>query len=289
MSDPSQNLDGIEGLKIIRQLGRGSMGTIYEAEDTTRGERVAVKVLSPELCGAPDLERRFQREFSVLQAMRHPGMVRVLSSGKVGDALYFVMELLEGQSLRSLIPISLVDFAQILRSLSQSLDAAHEHGVVHGDVKPENIFIRQDEGGRVVGTKLIDFGLSKVVGLDRLTATGEAVGTPVYMAPEIITGGEVDGRADMYALAVVTYEALSGQLPFRERNPAKLMFEIVSGAPLPLSEHMPEVSKELETVLAKSLARDPGSRHENAGSFADDVLATLNGEHDATEERDALA
>ncbi len=253
------------------------MGTIYEAEDLERGCRVAVKVLSPELCGSPDLERRFQREFSVLQAMRHPGMVRVLSSGKVGNALYFVMELLEGESLRALIPVAADAFTPIILSLAESLDAAHDHGVIHGDLKPENVFIRQDESGAIQGTKLIDFGLSKVVGLDRLTATGEAVGTPIYMAPEIITGGEVDGRADIYALAVVSYEALSGSPPFRERNPAKLMFEIVSGSPAPLSDNMPNAPAKLEAVLLKGLSRDPAARHESAGALADEIIEALDG------------
>lgn len=279
--NPNRDSVRIEGLNIIRQLGRGSMGTIYEAENAHDNKRVAVKVLSPELCGDPDLERRFQREFSVLQALRHPGLVRVLSSGKSNGALYFVMELLEGTALRSLIPSNAQSLVPIFQSLGESLDAAHDYGVVHGDIKPENIFVRQSASGTVVGTTLIDFGLSKVVGLDRLTATGEAVGTPAYMAPEIITGGELDGRTDVYALAIVAYESLSGQPPFQERNPAKLMFEIVSGTPVPLGERLPHASAELGRVLARGFARDPAARPTSAGAFVRDFLQAIGKQDDA--------
>lgn len=281
VSEQPAVFDAIKGLRFVRQIGRGSMGTIYEAEDTQRGVRVAVKVLSPELCGDPDLERRFQREFSVLQALRHPGLVHVLSSGKSGDALYFVMELLQGESLRERVPLSARDLGPIVESLGRTLDAAHEYGVVHGDLKPENIFLSADSAQDAVETKLIDFGLSKVVGLDRLTATGEAVGTPVYMAPEIITGSEVDGRADIYALAVVVYESLSGKTPFEERNPAKLMFEIVSGTRVPLRERMPNVPEDLDAVLARGLSRDPNERQRSAGAFASDLLSALEKHQDA--------
>jgi serine/threonine-protein kinase len=246
------------------------MGAVFEAEDTTTGEAVAVKVLHPEFFADPDIHRRFRRESSILTALEHPGIVRLLGVGtdEAGRS-WTAMELLRGETLhdamqreKKLAPSALLP---IVDGICDALGAVHEHGVVHGDLKPGNIFLTREGAG----VKLVDFGLSKVTGLDRLTKTGEVIGTPAYMAPELLTGeGELDGRVDTYALGVILYEALAGRQPFTERNPGKLMFDIVMGKHTPLIEAAPDVDPKVAAVVMKAMSSDRQARYADPHALA---------------------
>ncbi len=260
-----------ERYRLARLIAAGGMGAVFEATDLTRGRPVALKILHPELTTDRDVRRRFRRESSVLVALSHPNVVRVLDIGTDGDWVYSVMELLEGETLadhlggRALTPDAL---RPLLDGMAAGLTAAHAHGVIHGDLKPANVFLRSDEAG-AARVKLLDFGLSKVLGLERLTRTGELIGTPSYMAPELLTGkGELDERIDTYALGVILYEALTGERAFSGKVPGKLMMDVVMGNARPLREVAPGVSAEVEAVVARAMDRHREARFESAEALA---------------------
>ncbi|MEM9189060.1 MAG: serine/threonine-protein kinase [Myxococcota bacterium] len=242
---------------LVRRLAAGGMGAVFEATDAA-GTAVAIKVLHPELASDTEIRRRFRRESSILAAIDHPGVVRILDMGTDDRGRSFtVMELLQGETLAEWMErsgaLSPEELRPVVHQVCDALSAVHGHGVVHGDLKPANLFLVEEGEGRVA--KLVDFGLSKVHGLDRLTRTGEVIGTPAYMAPELLTGdGVPDGRVDTYALGVILYEALANAKPFTERNPGKLMFEIVMGKNIPLTQHgvAPEVAEVVERAMAAS-------------------------------------
>lgn len=252
---PGATLDG--RFRLVREIASGAMGSVWEAEDAA-GARVALKVLRPELHSEPAIRRRFRREASILQSISHPAVVRILDVGTdASERSYTVMELLHGETLearlgreRRLAPRAL---APIVRAIADGLAAVHAHGVIHGDLKPSNVFLPESGASAV---KIVDFGLSKIEGLERLTRTGELTGTPAYMAPELLTGaGELDARLDQYALGVVLYQALAGKLPFAlHKHPGALMFDIVMGKAAPLEEVAPDVPPAVREVVARAMA-----------------------------------
>ena len=258
--------------KLTRLIASGGMGAVFEAEDQKESTAVALKILHPELTSDRDVRRRFRRESSVLVALSHPNVVRVLGIGTEADQwLFSVMELLEGETLAEHLggePQTPVSLVPLLDGMAAGLTAAHEHGVIHGDLKPANVFLQtRVEGAAKV--KLLDFGLSKVLGLERLTRTGELIGTPSYMAPELLTGkGELDERIDTYALGVIMYEALTGQRAFSGKVPGKLMMDVVMGNATPIRELVPAVSEEVAQVVAKAMSRHREERFESASALA---------------------
>jgi eukaryotic-like serine/threonine-protein kinase len=248
---------------LRQRLAAGGMGAVYAADDA-HGGRVAVKLLHPELARDPAIYRRFRREGAILTALDHPAVVRVLDVGRDGDLLFTVMELLEGETLHARMhrcaPMAPSELAPLVTELCGALAELHQRGIVHGDLKPANIFL-PDEVGSAARVKLVDFGLSKVHGLERLTRTGEVLGTPAYMAPELLTGeGAIDLRIDIYALGVILFEALAGRLPFDERNPGRLLFRIVAGDAPNLAELRPEVDPEVVRVVQRAMAPRAGER-----------------------------
>lgn len=262
-------------------LARGGMGTVYAAEDRESGESIAVKVLHPKLQYDLDVHRRFRREASVLQALNHPGIVRVHDLGTDRQGRSFTtMELLQGQTLSARQgespSLTSAELLSILGQVCEALGAAHEHGVIHGDVKPDNIFLTPaPEGG--LRTKLLDFGLSKVHGLERLTRTGEVIGTPIYMAPELLTGAaEVNQSIDTYAIGVILYEALAGRSPFVEKNPGKLIYQIATGAYASLETVAPQTPAPLTDIVFRAMKSHPGDRYMTAQEMKDDFDRFIN-------------
>lgn len=269
--------------ELVREIGSGAMGAVYEASDRASGQRVAVKVLRAELASEPSLRRRFRRESSILRSLEHPGVVRILDAGEDDDeGAFTVMELLGGDTLETRLArdgaMSLDDARPVLLGVASALEAIHAHGVVHGDLKPANVFLTSD----APFAKLVDFGLSKVEGLDRLTRTGELAGTPVYMAPELFTGEggrEPDARLDLYALGVLAYQTLSGALPFDTRkHPGQLMFDVAMGKVVPLASRVPSLSEDV--VRAVEHAMSP--RREQRPESASDLLAEWRSSFDRT-------
>ncbi len=262
----------VEGrYRLARVIAAGAMGTVHEADDLRTGERVALKMLKAQLHGDAAIRRRFRREASILQALSHPGIVRILDVGQdEGDRSFTVMELLRGETLEARIargPMAIIELRPIALAIAETLAAVHGHGVVHGDVKPANVFLPQ---GGAFPIKLVDFGLSKIEGLERLTRTGELTGTPAYMAPELLTGqGSVDGRVDLYALGVVLYEALSGKLPFAtaRKHPGAVMMDIVTGKAAPLGSLRPDLSASAAAVVGRAMAPKSSERPGDAGAL----------------------
>lgn len=242
--------------RIVRELAAGGMGAVVEAERLEDGARVAVKFLHPELADEPEMHRRFRREASILQALDHPNVVRVFGVGTDAQGRsYTVMELLEGETLHARLEreghIEPAALEPILAAITAGLEAVHAHGVLHGDLKPANVFTTSD--GETA--KLVDFGTSKVHGLERLTRTGEVIGTPIYMPPELLTGdGAIDERIDTYSLGVLIYQALCGEPPFLERNPGRLLFQIVMGESVPLRERLPDLPEKLEKMVERAMS-----------------------------------
>jgi len=270
----------IEGrYRLLRVIAAGAMGTVHEAADERSGARVALKLLKAQLHGDASIRRRFRREASILQALSHPGVVRILDLGQdESERSFTVMELLEGETLEARIargPMPVPVLRPIAIAIAETLAAVHAHGVVHGDVKPANVFL---PSGTAFPIKLVDFGLSKIEGLERLTRTGELTGTPAYMAPELLTGqGQIDGRLDLYALGVVLYEALTGALPFAtaRRHPGALMMDIVTGKATPLSSTRPDLSPSTVAVVMRAMAPRPADRPADAAALAIELARDL--------------
>lgn len=267
--------------RLTRLIAAGGMGAVYEAEDQRDGGTVALKLLHPELTSERDVRRRFRRESSVLMALDHPCVVRVLDVGTSDDELLFsVMELLAGETLGEKLAregaLDAEALLPIVKGIADGLTAAHEHGVIHGDLKPANVFLLRGATG-ADAVKLLDFGLSKVLGLERLTRTGELIGTPAYMAPELLTGkGELDERIDTYALGVILYQCLAGTAPFRGKVPGKLMMDIVMGEAPPLTDVAPSVPEDVARVVAQAMSRARERRFGAAAALARAYEAALS-------------
>lgn len=255
--------------ELMAEVARGAMGDVYEAVDRKLGSKVAVKVLRAEYLADESMRRRFRREGAVLKALDHPAIVRLLELEVDTDGMvFFVTEYVEGRTLAERIveaPLEMEEADSLVTSLCEGLGAAHRHGVLHGDLKPANVLWPEVASKR--GPRLIDFGASKILGLDRLTATGEISGTPAYMAPELITGkANVDQRIDVYGLGVLLYEALSGKPAFRETHVGRLMMKIDAGDCLPL-DAVTDVPRAVADVVAQAMRRDLNHRHHDMAAL----------------------
>jgi serine/threonine protein kinase/tetratricopeptide (TPR) repeat protein len=250
---------------IERELGAGGMATVYLARDLKHDRRVALKVLHPHLASTLGPER-FLREIQIAARLQHPHILPLFDSGEADTLLYYVMPFVEGESLRDrltqLRQLPIDEAVKIARDVAAALDYAHRHGVVHRDIKPENVML--NEGEAIV----TDFGIAKAVsaaGGESLTQVGLAVGTPAYMSPEQAAGeGEPDGRSDVYSLGCVLYEMLAGVAPFTGSSVQALITKRFTEVAPAVRASRPEVTAELEQVVTRALARDPGERFATA-------------------------
>jgi eukaryotic-like serine/threonine-protein kinase len=245
------------------------MATVWIAEDPLLSRRVAVKLLLPQLAVDDALRVRFRNEAIAAAKLTHPGIVATYDTGDDDGTAYIVMELVEGKTLRRLIDehgkMPVRDAVDISSQVADALEHAHRQGLVHRDIKPANVLVQPD--GRV---KVTDFGIAKAAGGDDLTRTGHVVGTARYLAPEQVDGqSSVDGRADVYALGLILYEMLTGKPPFGGDTEMATAVARLTNAPAPVREGRPEVSRPLEDVVARSLARDPEYRYQSAQAFKD--------------------
>ena len=251
-------------------LGVGTVGTIYEAVDTRDGSVVAMKKLHPGVSRDPLIRARFEREMLILGTLRHPNIIRYLGGGQLaaGDGqpglLFYVMELVDGGTVKDLIaggvPLRWPVVAELTRQVCSALQCAHNHGVVHRDLKPGNLFLRRD--GEL---KLGDFGIARQDGRDDLTHSGMTVGTHAYMAPEQITGdASISGKADLYALGCCMFEMLTARKVFQAEHFAGLFEQHLRGEPTPVRDLVPDVPAEMNDVIAQCLAKRPEDRPFNA-------------------------
>ncbi len=252
--------------EIVRMVGEGGMGRVYEARhQRLQSKRFAVKMLHPDLARQPEVVSRFQREAEASSVLSHPNVVDVFDVSSSPDGRpYIVAELLQGEELGNHLErvgkMSPAAAAHVVRQVCGALGAAHAAGIVHRDVKPENVFLSGD-GTHV---KVIDFGISKVGdNKDGLTKTGTVMGTPDYMAPEQARGDKVDLRADIYAVGAMLYRALTGRKPFEGRDPMATLTAVLTEEPPRPSEIASGIPLPLELVIQKAMAKNPGERFQS--------------------------
>jgi eukaryotic-like serine/threonine-protein kinase len=268
---PGQTLLG--RFKVERELGRGGMGAVYLAHDAQLGETVALKVIASAVCcdnlGAVE---RFRREASAARKVTHPNVIRIHDLGSDSGVVFISMEYFPGMTLAQLLSrrgaLPLDEALEILAQAADGLSAAHRAGVIHRDLKPQNVLV--DASRRV---KLIDFGLAKSSFMEGMTATGLILGTPEYMAPEQIRGRPVDARTDVYAFGCVAYHTLCGQPPFRGDSPIAVGFMHCTQTPTPLRQHRPDVPPPLEAAVLRALAKEPAHRFEGVDEMKRAMLA----------------
>ena len=266
--------------RIDDEIGRGGMGVVYRAAQISLERPVALKVISESLSDREGFRERFERESRLAASLDHPNIIPVYAAGEHEGTLFIVMRYVDGTDLRGLLgaegAFEAARAAGVVAQVASALDAAHERGLVHRDVKPANILIAARGGGE--HTYLTDFGLTKRTASDSgLTAAGEWVGTLDYVAPEQLRGEAVDGRADVYALGCVLYELLTGQVPFvRDDDIAKLWAHISDPAPSPL-ELAPDTPRPLAAVAERCMEKDPDDRFQTAGDMGRAALAAVPG------------
>jgi tetratricopeptide (TPR) repeat protein len=265
---PGLRLEGTR-YRVLRLLGEGGMGSVYEAEHIDIGRHVALKVLHHEHCRRPGMVEMFREEARAASKIGSRYIIDVFDFGELADGrVLFAMELLGATTLADLdreVPMEPGRLLGILRQVCKGLGAAHRAGIVHRDVKPENILLYTREGRRD-SVKIVDFGIALVRG-EHAPGAHRPMGTPEYMAPEQVTGVETDGRADVYALACTAYAVLAGRPPFQSRGVVELLAMQVSDVPPPLRSLRPDCPEALEAVVMRALAKDPDDRYRDMDDF----------------------
>ena len=263
--------------EIMKELGRGAMGTVFLGKDPRINREVAIKTLRYEEIDAEQLaevKKRFFREAEAAGKLSHPNIVTIFDVGEDYDIAYMAMELLDGSDLSKYCHkenlLATEEIIRIVSCVASALDYAHANGIVHRDIKPANIMILSN--GEV---KVADFGIARVMSSSK-TQTGVILGTPSYMSPEQIAGKKVDGRSDLFSLGVVLYELIAGEKPFNGESITTLMYNITSSAPPSIKELTPNIPEKLVPIVEKLLAKEVEARYQTGKLLADDLLACLN-------------
>src|SRR5215472_3765232 len=264
--------------RIVRRIGTGGMGSVFEAEDTGLGHRVALKLLHPHVAERPGAARRFLREGRAAARIQHPHVVHVLALGKEGDTPYLAMELLDRGNLSDLIvskgALSVSEALDLVLPVIAAVAAAHDAGVIHRDLKPSNVCIAQGPCARP-WPKVVDFGVSKVVsaGGHEATVTDAVIGTAAYMAPEQArAASNASYASDQYSLAVMLYQCVTGQLPFGGRSMYEVLESVMSAPVAPPSARAKDVPAALDEAVLRGMSRDPGDRFPSVRAFGAALL-----------------
>lgn len=273
----------IAGYVVESEIGRGGMAVVYRARDLRLDRTVALKLLAPELARNDTFRKRFTHESRVAAAIDHPHIVPVFEAGETEGVLYIAMRYVAGQDLRARIdregPLPMDTAVRIAAQVASALDAAHDHELVHRDVKPGNILIAAGtDSDHPEHVYLTDFGLTKKsLSLTGFTSVGQFVGTLDYVAPEQISGRPVDGRCDVYSLACVVHETLVGGPPFRRDDDMALLWAHQFDPPPPLTELRPDLPAAVDDVLAKALAKSPDDRYDSCLQFVAALRSAAGG------------
>ena len=263
--------------KIVEELGRGGMAIVYRAFQPSLNRYVAIKVLPPHFGHDREFVERFQREALASAKLRHPNIVVIHDVGHQEGIYFIVMELLEGRTLKQIVEeegaLSIERARRIVEQVAAALDYAHQQGFVHRDVKPANIFVGKNDH-----TTLADFGIAKAASeAQQLTRTGMLMGTPEYMSPEQAEGEGVDYRTDLYALGVVLYQMLVGQVPFRGTTPHAILHAVIYEAPVPLRQVRQDLPQAIETVVLKAIDKRPERRYQSGTDLAEALAQASTG------------
>jgi serine/threonine protein kinase len=254
-------ISALEGLyQVLKELGRGGMGIVFQAHDKQLNEQVALKIISPMLSTDPESLERLKREVSSARRITHPNIIRIYDIGE-NNGLHFVsMEFFPGQNLKEYIrhngALSLIQGSHIVLQICEGLEAAHWQRIVHRDLKSQNILI-----GPTGNIKIIDFGLARPSYMEGMTATGLIMGTPEYMSPEQVSGKKADERADIYSFGIILYEIFTGRLPFRGESAISVGFQQIRDDPPRPGDINPQIPQELERIILKALEKDPNRRY----------------------------
>ncbi|HEY2404697.1 MAG TPA: serine/threonine-protein kinase, partial [Polyangiaceae bacterium] len=278
--------------RVLKQLGEGGMGQVYLAEHIAIEKRVALKVLRPEYASKGDIVTRFQQEAISASRIKHPNVLDVFDFGQLDNGcFYLAMEFLEGNDLADEISrrkvLNPATGIRIALQICRALAAAHTNGVVHRDMKPENVFLQRTGDGEEI-VKIVDFGIALLRSKDdvptqskprRLTRTGMIFGTPEYMAPEQAGGKHADLRADVYAVAIILYEMFTGAVPFTGETFLGVLAKHLNERPPPMAVVFPSlaISPQFQAVIMKGLEKDPATRYQSMSEFAQAIIATPEG------------
>jgi serine/threonine-protein kinase len=257
---------------IVAELGRGGMGVVYKGHESSLNRYVAIKVLADSLAHDEAVKERFLREARSMAALNDPHIIQIYFIGEDEGQTYFVMEFVEGESLGSMLKregkLSVEQSAKVIHQTAMGLSTAHDRGVVHRDIKPGNLMINSRGAVKIAdfGIALSNHDLSK-----KLTTTGEFVGTPGYLSPEVCLGKPVDQRSDIFSLGIVMFEMLAGRMPFTDESPLGLMLEVVKAEIPDVREINAEVDPEIARILDKMIAKDPAERYQSCHELVDDL------------------
>ncbi len=277
-----QDLTGVTigQYEIVEKLGRGGMANVYKAYHSGLAIHRAIKVIRPDLSGSKNFDERFQREARAVAGLRHPNIVQMHDFGRHEDLFYMVMEFVDGEDLKARIgregPVRpLEESVRIAQDLARALGYAHERGVLHRDVKPDNVMVSAD--GHVI---LTDFGIAKVLGSEdpQLTAAGAEIGTPNYMAPELVMGKvQASASSDLYAVGMVLYEMLTAEAPFAADTPLAVLHRVLHDPVTPPREFQPDIPETLQEAVLKAMAFEVEDRYESAEALIAGLEHGLSG------------
>lgn len=261
--------------RLVEEIGKGGMAVVYRGEDTTLNREVAIKVLHPILADREECRIRFQREAQVVAKLKHENILEIYDySGVDSERSFIVTEYIRGRTLTSFMESREIEVpevaALIVAEVCRAVVHAHKLGVIHRDIKPENIMIRSDGV-----LKLMDFGIAQIIDTQKLTLTGQLLGSPAYMAPEVVLGGNLDFRTDVFSLGVLLYRLAVGRLPFMGKNPHEVLKKIADGDHVPASVSNPAVCEDLDAIIERALELDPEDRYQHVFEMLSDLEELL--------------
>jgi serine/threonine-protein kinase len=260
--------------QILKELGRGGMGIVFHAYDKQLKEQVAIKILSPLLSNDPDALERLKREVSAARRITHSNVIRIHDISEVNGLHFISMEYFHGTNLKDHIkrngPLSPMQALNLASQVAEGLEAAHREGVIHRDLKSQNIIL--DNTNRI---KIIDFGLARTAHMEGMTATGLIMGTPEYMAPEQVSGKKIDERADIYSLGIILYEMFTGRVPFTGDSAIAVGFMQLKEEPVPPTKVNSAISPQIEKVICKALEKDPIHRYRTITELKNELEAAI--------------
>src|SRR3954447_21415154 len=260
--------------RVLKRLGAGGMAEVWCAEDEVLGRRVALKLLGGRFAEDPEFRERFRREAQAAAGLTHPNIVGIFDRSEWEGTPYIAMELVDGQTLKELVtergPLPLETAVGLTEQILRALAYAHRRGIVHRDVKPQNVILDPDGQAKVA-----DFGIARAGDTSQMTQTGAIVGTMQYLSPEQAEGHPVDRRADLYSVGIVLYELLTGQVPFDGEAPIAIAIKQINERPVPPGQLEPGIPPTLEAVVMRALEKDPARRYQSAEEFIAALEAAL--------------